>query len=125
MLNFQMANSWKQLWLPGDGGVDISPIADLMETEVYEIGLTLGISQAILTCPSTDGLWQDNRTDQSQIGAADSELQRAMLFDAAPHDEKLLSARDKEVLDISIKFNCANRHKIVPIVGAKTPAELR
>ncbi len=109
----------------GDGGVDISPIADLMKTEVYEIGRTLGISQAILTCPSTDGLWQDNRTDESQIGATYPELEQAMLFDAAPHDETLLSAREKKVLAIYRKFNCANRHKIEPIACAKIPTELR
>ncbi|MCX5900925.1 MAG: NAD(+) synthase [Proteobacteria bacterium] len=109
----------------GDGGVDISPIADLMKTEVYEIGRALGISQDILTCPSTDGLWQDNRTDESQIGATYPELEQAMLFDAAPRDETLLSAREKEVLAIYRKFNRANRHKIEPIACAKIPAELR
>jgi NAD+ synthase len=109
----------------GDGGVDISPIADLMKTEVSEIGLALGISQDILTCPSTDGLWHDNRTDESQIGATYPELERAMLFDAASGDETLLSAREKEVLAIYRKFNRANRHKMDPIACAKIPAELR
>ena len=109
----------------GDGGVDISPIADLMKTEVYAIGRALGISQDILACPSTDGLWHDNRTDESQIGATYPELEQAMLFDAAPCDETLLSAREKEVLAIYRKFNRANRHKIEPIACAKIPAELR
>ena len=109
----------------GDGGVDISPIADLMKTEVYEIGRSLGISQAILTCPSTDGLWPDNRTDESQIGATYPELERAMLFDEAQHDETILGAREQEVLAIYRKFNRANRHKMVAIACAKIPRELR
>jgi len=109
----------------GDGGVDISPIADLMKTEVCEIGRTLGINREILTCPSTDGLWQDNRTDESQIGATYPELEKAMLFDAAQGDEALLSPREKEVLAIYRKFNCANRHKIEPIPCPKIPSELR
>jgi NAD+ synthase len=109
----------------GDGGVDVSPIADLMKTEVYEIGHALGIAEAILSCPSTDGLWPDNRTDESQIGATYPELENAMLFEASPQDEKMLSPREREVLAIYRKFNRANRHKTEPIPCAKIPPELR
>jgi len=109
----------------GDGGVDISPIADLMKTEVYEIGSALGIAEAILTCPSTDGLWPDNRTDESQIGATYPELEEAMLFEESQQDEKLLCPRESEVLAIYRKFNRANRHKTEPIPCAKIPPELR
>jgi NAD+ synthase len=109
----------------GDGGVDISPIADLMKTEVYEIGCALGVADSILTCPSTDGLWPDNRTDESQIGATYPELEKAMLFEESGQEEKNLSTREREVLAIYRKFNMANRHKMVPIPCAKIPPELR
>ncbi len=109
----------------GDGGVDISPIADLMKTEVYEIGRCLGIAESILTCPSTDGLWPDNRTDESQIGATYPELEKAMLFDELQGDETQLSPREREVLAIYRKFNNANRHKMQPVPCAKIPAGLR
>ena len=108
----------------GDGGVDISPIADLMKTQVYELGRALGIAGSILTCPSTDGLWHDNRTDESQIGASYPELEKAMLFEESQQDEKMLSTREKEVLAIYRKFNRANRHKTEPIPCAKIPPEL-
>jgi NAD+ synthase len=109
----------------GDGGVDISPLADLMKTEVYEIGRALGVSSAIQNCPSTDGLWPDNRTDESQIGATYPELEKAMLFEEARGDESMLSAREQEVLAIYRKFNRTNRHKMEPIACAKIPQELR
>ena len=64
----------------GDGTVDISPIADLMKSEVYELGRTLGINREILESRPTDGLWEDGRTDEEQIGATYDELEWAMLF---------------------------------------------
>ena len=109
----------------GDGGVDISPIADLMKTEVYEIGRALGIADSILTCPSTDGLWPDNRTDESQIGASYPELEKAMLFEDSQGDETRLSPRELDVLEIYRKFNRANRHKMQPVPCAKIPPGLR
>jgi len=109
----------------GDGGVDISPIADLMKTEVYEIGQALGVSREILETPPTDGLWQDNRTDESQIGATYPELERAMLFEGGAAEEKKLSPREQEVLAIYRKFRSANRHKMEPIPWAKIPDRLR
>jgi NAD+ synthase len=110
----------------GDGGVDISPIADLMKTEVYELGRALGVSQAILTCPSTDGLWPDNRTDESQIGASYPELEQAMLFaESGSKDESALSPRQREVLAIYRRFNRANRHKMEPIPCPRIPAEFK
>ncbi len=72
----------------GDGGVDISPIADLMKSEVYAIGRELGISDEILTALPTDGLWEDNRTDESQIGAGYDELEWAMSYIALSGKEK-------------------------------------
>ncbi len=72
----------------GDGGVDIAPIADLMKSEVYALGRELGISDEILTALPTDGLWEDNRTDESQIGAGYDELEWAMTYAAMTEEEQ-------------------------------------
>jgi NAD+ synthase len=64
----------------GDGGVDISPIADLMKSEVYELGKYLGVTENILNARPTDGLWTDGRTDEDQIGATYDELEWAMRY---------------------------------------------
>ncbi|MCW8937347.1 MAG: NAD(+) synthase, partial [Flavobacteriales bacterium] len=64
----------------GDGGVDISPIANLTKTEVYALGEVLGVNKEIMVAPPTDGLWGDERTDEDQIGATYPELEWAMDF---------------------------------------------
>lgn len=64
----------------GDGGVDISPIADLMKTEVWDLAKELGIIQEIIDAPPTDGLWNDGRTDEEQLGAPYSEIEKAMIY---------------------------------------------
>lgn len=109
----------------GDGGVDISPIADLMKSEVYAIGIELGIIEAILDTPPTDGLWIDNRTDERQIGATYDELEWAMKFEEQPRDEDQLSAREREVLAIYRRYHWANRHKMDPIPIVKIPESLK
>ncbi len=109
----------------GDGGVDISPIADLMKSEVYAIGKELGIIDAILTAPPTDGLWEDGRTDENQIGATYAELEWCMTFDAAQVIEADLTDRQKEVLAIYRKFNRANRHKMDPIPVCTIPKSIK
>ena len=96
----------------GDGGVDISPLADLMKSEVYQVGKKLGIIESIMSAAPTDGLWDERLTDEDQIGATYAELEWAMTFDG---DESSLGPRDREVLSIYRKFNSANRHKMVPI----------
>lgn len=109
----------------GDGGVDLSPIADLTKTQVYEIGGKLGVLEAILNVPPTDGLWQDNRTDESQIGAGYPELESAMAFEESGNgDTSKLTAREQEVLQIFRTFHKANRHKMVPIPVCEIPSEL-
>ena len=114
----------------GDGGVDISPIADLMKSQVYALGQFLNISQTILTAPPTDGLWEDDRTDESQIGATYAELEWAMAYLSSqknfehPQDSGL-DSRQKEVLSIYKKFNRINRHKMEPIPVCKIPSELK
>lgn len=106
----------------GDGGVDLSPIADLMKTEVYELGRALGVNEAILSAAPTDGLWGDDRTDEDQIGASYPELEWAMGFDG---DSATLDSRQSEVLDIYRRLNAANRHKIEPIPVCTIPDDLR
>jgi NAD+ synthase len=109
----------------GDGGVDISPIADLMKSEVYEVGRELGICDTILDAPPTDGLWMDNRTDESQLGATYDEFEWAMQFETDPKDEDRLDARQKVVLAIYRRLHRANRHKMDPIPIVKIPESLK
>ena len=106
----------------GDGGVDLSPIADLVKTEVFALARTLGVNQAILGAAPTDGLWGDDRSDEDQIGASYPELEWAMAF-SGPEQE--LSARQGEVLAIYRRMHAANRHKMEPIPVCEIPAELK
>ena len=87
----------------GDGGVDIAPIADLYKTEVWELGRHLGINERIINAKPTDGLWDDGRNDEDQIGASYAELEEAMEHRTGPA---------VEILD---KFSKQNRHKMEPI----------
>ena len=106
----------------GDGGVDISPIADLLKTEVYTIGKELGVFQEILVAQPTDGLWADNKTDEEQIGASYPELEWAMTYS---ENKEGLNTREKQVLDIYTKLNKANQHKIKDIPVCIIPKDLR
>ncbi|MFO7716363.1 NAD(+) synthase [Desulfosarcina sp.] len=109
----------------GDGGVDLSPIADLMKSEVYALAKAMGILDEIIQAPPTDGLWSDNRSDESQIGATYDELEWAMAFEAAQGDEQALDHRQQKVLAIFRKFNRINRHKMRPIPICTIPARIR
>ena len=102
----------------GDGGVDLSPIADLLKSEVFKIGKELGIINSILNAKPTDGLWNDNRTDEEQIGATYSELEWAMNFKG---DTNTLKGRNKKVMDIYTRLNFINKHKMEPIPICKIP----
>ena len=106
----------------GDGGVDLSPIADLMKTEVYAIAKELGVIQDILDAPPTDGLWGDDRTDEDQIGASYPELEWAMKFTG---DGSELTDRQKEVLAIYTRLNKANQHKMEPIPVCEIPEDFK
>ncbi len=106
----------------GDGGVDISPIADLMKSEVYSLAEHFGVVKSILEAPPTDGLWEDDRSDEDQIGATYPELEWAMQFDGG---EEELSSRQKVVLSIYRDFHRRNRHKMEPIPVCEIPAELK
>ena len=98
----------------GDGGVDISPIADLMKSEVYEIAKALDIVEQIQQAAPTDGLWDDGRTDEEQIGATYTELEWAMAHENNPSEEDM-TERQHLVLEIYRGFNKANSHKMNPI----------
>lgn len=106
----------------GDGGVDISPIADLNKTEVTALGKHLGVIDEIVTAAPTDGLWGDGRKDEDQIGATYPELEWAMDFKG---DENQLDERQKEVLKIYRRFNAINQHKMQAIPVCEIPAELK
>jgi NAD+ synthase len=99
----------------GDGGVDLSPIADLMKSEVYMLAKELGIANSILAAPPTDGLFADGRSDEDQIGATYNELEWAMRLLAKNDDTPLLNERQKTVLEIYKRMNAANQHKMQPI----------
>ena len=87
----------------GDGGVDIAPIADLYKTEVRELGGYLGVMNEIIDATPTDGLWDDGRSDEDQIGATYAELEEAMENGTG------------KAVDILYKFNRQNKHKMEPI----------
>lgn len=109
----------------GDGGVDLSPIADLVKTEVYELGRMLGVNQDIMEAPPTDGLWGDSRTDEDQIGASYPELEWAMQMDEAGKNLDDFSDRQREVFAIYKKYNTANKHKMVPIPICEIPKDFK
>lgn len=108
----------------GDGGVDLSPIADLLKTEVYDIAKVLGINQDIIDAAPTDGLWGDDRTDEDQIGASYPELEWAMLMDSKEKRAEDFEGRQKEVFKIYKRYNSANKHKMIPIPFCEIPKYL-
>jgi len=109
----------------GDGGVDLSPIADLLKSEVYEIAKALGVNQEIIDAAPTDGLWGDSRTDEDQIGASYPELEWAMQMDDEGKTAEDFSDREKVVFKIYKKLNSANQHKMIPIPICLIPDALK
>ena len=106
----------------GDGGVDLSPIADLTKTQVFKIAKAVNVIDDILIAKPTDGLWPDGRSDEDQIGATYPELEWAMDFEG---NENELSNRQKEVLKIYRSYHKANKHKMEPIPVCELPKELK
>lgn len=96
----------------GDGGVDLSPIADLMKSEVYALGEFLEIPISILKASPTDGLFGDDRTDEDQLGASYDELEWAMIEDEKKKTPTDFSGREKIVFEIYKRLNTANQHKM-------------
>ena len=80
----------------GDGGVDISPIADCTKTQVWELGKYLGISEKIISAAPTDGLWNDGRTDVDQLGMSYQDLEKAMADTSDPNYKKYLKNKRKK-----------------------------
>ncbi len=111
----------------GDGGVDLSPIADLTKTEVYALAKELGIIESIQLAKPTDGLWGDDRSDEDQIGASYPELEWAMALreNGGSVDPSSLSDRQRKVLAIFDRMHAANKHKMIPIPVCTVPASLR
>ena len=110
----------------GDGGVDLSPIADLLKSEVYAVGRVLGVGEAILQAAPTDGLWGDDRTDEDQLGATYDELEWAMEQAALGRAATDFSpdSREAQVLGIYQGHHNANRHKMDPIPVCALPDTL-
>ena len=108
----------------GDGGVDLSPIADLMKSEVYKIAKELKIIQSIQDAAPTDGLWADGRNDEDQLGASYKELEWAMK-EYENLNENRFVGRDKEVFEIFTKLHLSNQHKMKPIPVCIIPQVLK
>ncbi|SHJ23278.1 NAD+ synthase [Arenibacter nanhaiticus] len=109
----------------GDGGVDLSPIADLLKSEVYEIAKVLGVQNDIIQAAPTDGLWGDDRTDEDQIGASYPELEWAMEMVEAGKNEDDFKDREKKVFKIYKRLNTINLHKMNPIPICEIPSALK
>ncbi|MCC9041929.1 NAD(+) synthase [Myroides sp. M-43] len=109
----------------GDGGVDVSPIADLMKSEVRTIGEYLGIPSSIIIAKPTDGLFGDERSDEDQLGANYDELEVAMLAHDKGAKAEDFTGREKEVFEIYRRLNKINQHKINPIPVCIIPIEFK
>jgi len=97
----------------GDGGVDISPIANLTKTEVWNLGKELNIDQRIIDAIPTDGLWEDDRTDIDQLGLSYEELEESMYYD----ENNIQPTAEKEINNLKAykKIRSVNLHKMSPI----------
>ncbi|WP_296635110.1 NAD(+) synthase [Polaribacter sp.] len=109
----------------GDGGVDLSSIADLMKSEVYELAAYLGVPNSIQIAQPTDGLFGDSRTDEDQIGASYDELEWAMKMQDEGKTESDFSDRKLEVFKIYSRLNNINQHKMQPIPVCEIPKDLK
>jgi NAD+ synthase len=100
----------------GDGGVDISPIADLYKSEVRELGRLLGVPQDIIDAEPTDGLWDDNRVDETQIGTSYDNLEWVMEYGLKKWEDGLeLTGKEQMVISNYLDFHTKNKHKMVSI----------
>lgn len=108
----------------GDGGVDVSPIADLYKTEVYALAISLDLPESIKNAIPTDGLWDTERTDEQQIGATYPELEKIQK-EWGTKSENDYTGRDLEVFKIFERMNRAAQHKIQPIPVCDIPEEWR
>lgn len=109
----------------GDGGVDVSPIADLLKSEVYELAAYLNVPNSIQKAQPTDGLFGDSRTDEDQIGASYDELEWAMKMQDAGKSAADFKGREQEVYTIYERLNRINQHKMIPIPVCEIPESLK
>ncbi|EPR72683.1 NAD synthetase [Winogradskyella psychrotolerans RS-3] len=109
----------------GDGGVDLSPIADLMKSEVYAIGNYLNVPQSIIKAAPSDGLFGDARSDEDQIGASYPELEWAMQVTEEGKTASDFEGRKREVITIYMRYNSSNKHKMNPIPVCEIPKNLK
>jgi NAD+ synthase len=109
----------------GDGGVDLSPIADLMKSEVYKIGKFLNVPDSIMNAAPSDGLFGDARSDEDQIGANYDELEWAMTMNDLGKTSADFSGREKVVFEIFKRYNTGNKHKMIPIPICEIPKNLK
>ncbi len=109
----------------GDGGVDLSPIADLLKSEVYKIAKELGVPESIQNAAPTDGLFGDNRTDEDQIGANYDELEWAMKMQELGYSTEKFKNREKVVFDLYSRLNIINQHKMTAIPVCKIPLKMK
>jgi NAD+ synthase len=114
----------------GDGGVDISPIGDCMKTDVWAMGRELGLLDAIIDAPPTDGLWADNRNDEDQLGMTYPDLERMMSLDLLKRAKGVdsdmpgsvkLSADDRKKLKRYQELRARNQHKMTPVPVCMMP----
>ena len=108
----------------GDGGVDLSPIADLLKSEVYAIGKVLEVPNSIQIAAPTDGLFGDSRSDEDQLGASYDELEWAMNMSDQNKKSRDFTGRKKEVFEIYTRLNTVNQHKMNPIPICEIPVHL-
>ncbi len=108
----------------GDGGVDLSPIADLLKSEVYKLSESLYVPKSIQLAAPTDGLFGDSRSDEDQIGASYDELEWAMKMKDEGKNNDDFEDRQLEVFKIYTRLNTVNQHKMNPIPVCKIPVSL-
>ena len=109
----------------GDGGVDLSPIADLLKSEVYKIGEYLNVPKSIMNAAPSDGLFGDARSDEDQIGASYPELEWAMKMKEEGKTTNDFEGRQKEAFEIFFRYNTLNKHKMIPIPICDIPNNFR
>jgi len=109
----------------GDGGVDVSPIADLLKSEVRELAKYLAVPQSIIEAKPTDGLFGDDRSDEDQLGASYDELEWAMEQVEKGKTHDAFTGRQHDVFNIFLRLNTVNQHKMNPIPVCEIPSNLK
>jgi NAD+ synthase len=109
----------------GDGGVDVSPIADLVKSEVYALAKHLDVPNSIQQAAPTDGLFGDNRTDEDQLGASYDELEWAMNVYNNHELQENFTDRQKQVYKIYKRLHEINQHKMQPIPVCMIPSQIK